>query len=352
MTRITGLACFFLVALRLAIGWHFLVEGAHKIETHRIGKTATNTPWTGEAFFREGTGPAARYFRDILHLDDQDARARLECKDHVLPTPVNNEWDDYFQRFVDHFELSNEQKGEAAARLADAKKKTADWLSGDVPSEVKKTFVWGSETVKQTVPQRLGEYSKKAEVVSEALDRRLPAFNQDVEKVRLRTAKTEATAILTGLLNDLISRTAEMKRSLDGVLTPPQKEKGPVPDAPAHQPIEWLDKATMCAHAVLGACLLLGLFSRLASFLLALFLLSVTLVAPALPYSPTPPGAIGFYLYVNLYVIEMLALLALACMPTGRWFGVDALLHYFTHGRRRVRLVVVTDFDPHHQVRI
>ncbi|HEX4592591.1 MAG TPA: DoxX family protein, partial [Gemmataceae bacterium] len=200
--------------------------------------------------------------------------------------------------------------------------------------------------------QRLREYEAKAGAVLDALDRRLPAFNQDVEKVRLRTAKSEATAILTGLLNDLDARTAEMKRSLDATLTAPQKEKGPVPDAPTRKPIEWLDKATMCAHAVLGACLLLGLFSRLASFLLAMFLLSVTLVAPALPYSPTPPGAIGFYLYVNLYVIEMLALLALACMPTGRWFGVDALLHYLTHGRRRVRPGVVTNIDPHHKVRI
>ncbi|HEX4589505.1 MAG TPA: hypothetical protein VH120_06230, partial [Gemmataceae bacterium] len=340
MTRITGLACFFLVALRLAIGWHFVVEGAHKIETHRIGKTATNTPWTGEAFFREGSGPAAPYFREYLHLDDRDALARLKSENHVLPTVVNNEWDDYFQRFVSHFELTEQQKMAAGDKLAEGKKKTADWLAGDVPTEVKKTLVWGTETVKQTVPQRLGEYEAKAKEVTDALERRLPAFNRDVEKSRLRTLKTEASTVLTGLLNDLDARTADMKRSLDGVLSAQQKEKGPVPDPPARRPIEWLDSVTMWAHAALGACLLLGLFSRLASFLLAMFLLSVTLIAPALPYTPTPPGAIGFYLFVNLYVIEMIALLALASMPTGRWFGVDALISYFTHRPVVVRPVM------------
>ena len=44
MTRINGWACFFLVSLRLAIGWHFFIEGLHKIHTHQIGKTATSKP--------------------------------------------------------------------------------------------------------------------------------------------------------------------------------------------------------------------------------------------------------------------------------------------------------------------
>src|SRR5205807_5347281 len=131
--------------------------------------------------------------------------------------------------------------------------------------------------------------------------------------------------ILAGLLSDLDTRTAEMKKALAEGLTPEQTAKGPVPDPAVRKPIEWLDLATMWAHTVLGACLLLGLFSRLASFLLALFLVSVNLVAPALPYAPTPPGAIGFYLYINLYVIELVALLCLATIPTGRWFGIDAL---------------------------
>jgi uncharacterized membrane protein YphA (DoxX/SURF4 family) len=341
MTRINGLACFFLVALRLAIGWHFLVEGVHKIQTHREGRTSTNTPWTGEGFFREGVGPAAPLARQYLHLDDADALARLKADNHILPATVTTEWDEYYSRFVDHYRLTDDQKRDAAAKLTDAKNKTADWLAGAFPTEVKKVVAWGTETVQQTVPMRLAEYEAKAKEAADALARRLPAFNADVEKARLRALKADATRILTDLLSDLDARAAEMKRSIAEVLTAEQREKGPVPDATARKPIEWLDHATMWGHAVLGGCLLLGLFSRLASFLLALFLLSVTLIAPALPYAPSPPGAIGFYLYINLYVIEMIALLALAFMPSGRWFGLDALLYYLTHGPRQTRPVVV-----------
>jgi uncharacterized membrane protein YphA (DoxX/SURF4 family) len=335
MTRINGLACFFLIALRLSIGWHFLVEGVHKIQTHREGKTATNTPWTGAGFFREGIGPAAPYMREVLHLDDRDAVARLKAENHILPAPVNAEWDSYFQRFTNHYLLDEAQQSAAAAKLAEAKKKTAEWLSGDFPTEVKKQVAWGTETVQETVPYRLAEYEAQAKEIADMLARRLPAFNGDVEKARLRTLKADAGRLLSELLNDLDLRTAEMKKSLDGVLTPKQTALGPVPETPPHTPVEWLDTFTMWGHTVLGACLLLGLFGRLASFLLALFLLAVTLVAPALPYAPTPPGTIGFYLYVNLYVIEMIALFALACMPTGRWFGLDALLSYCTPRPRR-----------------
>jgi uncharacterized membrane protein YphA (DoxX/SURF4 family) len=330
MTRINGLACFFLVALRLTIGWHFLVEGVHKIQTHREGLTTTNTPWTGAGFFREGIGPAAQFARQTLHLDDADSLARIKAKDHRLPEAINAEWDDYFNRFVLHYGLTKEQEGAAAAKLEESKTKLRAWVSGEVPSEVKKVVAWGTETVKETVPDRLAEYEAKINQAAEAIARRLPEFNADVEKTRLRTLKTDAQRILTELLNDLDSRTAEMKKSLSDVLTAEQREKGPVPDSTSRKPIEWLDQATMWGHAILGGCLLLGLFSRLASFLLALFLLSVTLIAPALPYAPLPPGSIGFYLYVNLYVIEMLALFALASMPTGRWFGLDTLVYAIT----------------------
>jgi hypothetical protein len=81
-----------------------------------------------------------------------------------------------------------------------------------------------------------------------------------------------------------------------------------------------------------------------------MFLLSITLIAPALPYAPAPPGAIGFYIYVNLYTIEMIALLALTFMPTGRWFGVDALLYYVFHGPNRTR-PAVADVPPERRIR-
>jgi uncharacterized membrane protein YphA (DoxX/SURF4 family) len=346
MIRISGLACFWVVVLRLAIGWHFLTEGVHKIQSHREGKTSVNTPWTGAGFFREGIGPAAPYAREFLHLDDQEALTRLKADNQRLPAPISADWDDYFNRFASHYDLSEAQKLEAAARLNDAKEKARKWLVGEVPTEVKKVVAWGVETVQQTVPMRLAEYDAKVNEATDALARRLPTFNADVEKARLRALKADASKQLSDLLGELDAGAGEMKKSLAEVLTPEQKEKGPVPDSPGEKSIDILDAATMWGHAVLGGCLLLGLFTRLSSFLLAMFLLAVTLIAPALPYAPAPPGTIGFYLFVNLYVIEMLALLALAAMPTGRWFGLDALVYYFTRGSNKPLAAVRETHSP------
>src|SRR3989442_8801396 len=47
---------YFLVLLRLSIGWHFLVEGWHKIDS---------PAWTSEIYLQESSGPLAPYFRDL-----------------------------------------------------------------------------------------------------------------------------------------------------------------------------------------------------------------------------------------------------------------------------------------------
>src|SRR5271156_3629934 len=45
-----------LVFLRLAIGWHFFVEGMDKLH---------NPTWTSAGYLREATGPLAPRFRDL-----------------------------------------------------------------------------------------------------------------------------------------------------------------------------------------------------------------------------------------------------------------------------------------------
>ena len=71
---------------------------------------------------------------------------------------------------------------------------------------------------------------------------------------------------------------------------------------------------------------MLGLFTRTNCLLGAAFLLLTYLAVPPFPWLPTPPNTEGFYFFVNKNLIEMVALLALATTPSGRWFGVDAWL--------------------------
>ncbi|WP_254054137.1 hypothetical protein [Singulisphaera sp. GP187] len=77
-----------------------------------------------------------------------------------------------------------------------------------------------------------------------------------------------------------------------------------------------------------------GLFSPLAALAGAVFLGQIYLSMPPWPGLPANPMAEGHYFIVNKNLIEMLACLALACIPTGSWIGIDALLF---GGRRRRR---------------
>jgi uncharacterized membrane protein YphA (DoxX/SURF4 family) len=54
---------FFLLALRLAIGWHFLFEGLYKVNSHLVGPTETSKPFTSEPYFRNAPGPVGAYMR-------------------------------------------------------------------------------------------------------------------------------------------------------------------------------------------------------------------------------------------------------------------------------------------------
>src|SRR5215510_4265205 len=68
---------FFLILLRLAIGWHFLFEGWHKLHSHWVGQTETTRPFTSEGYFREATGPLGPIVRAQIGDPDDQALARL-----------------------------------------------------------------------------------------------------------------------------------------------------------------------------------------------------------------------------------------------------------------------------------
>ena len=73
----------------------------------------------------------------------------------------------------------------------------------------------------------------------------------------------------------------------------------------------WFDVA-------IGACLILGLFTRPAAILGAAFLASI-----CVSQWPLSPGAVPIY----NQAIEMLALFALAAIGAGRFFGLDAICY-------------------------
>jgi thiosulfate dehydrogenase [quinone] large subunit len=86
------------------------------------------------------------------------------------------------------------------------------------------------------------------------------------------------------------------------------------------------DLVTMWLLTLVGACLILGLFTRLASLGGLAFLLMVYLAAPPwIGYFYAIPAE-GSYLIVNKNLVEVAALIVIMLTGSGRFAGLDRIL--------------------------
>jgi uncharacterized membrane protein YphA (DoxX/SURF4 family) len=129
--------------------------------------------------------------------------------------------------------------------------------------------------------------------------------------------------IRTSLIGPIRGLEQELVDAAEKLLTDEQRLRGPI-KMPATR-IDQIDALTMWSLTVLGALLILGLCSRVAAVGGAGLLLMFYLAMPPWPGVPPAPGP-EHSLWVNKNLIEIIALLALAFLPTGRWFGIDALV--------------------------
>ena len=354
---------FFLILLRLAIGWHFLVEGWYKVQSmYLVGETATSKPFSSAGYFREAPGPLGKAVRRYEGDPDDLALARLvvsprpadedpaTAKPHDrVPVGLAKDWDDYVARFTKHYELTDEQAKRAKEKLHQAKSAVVGWLvyePGDDPSkrdsplfasmttEQTRTFPTGEVKRRMSMAERVGEYRRKVYELHDSSGNKLWEFGKDVEGAKLRTMKADVARLRAGLVADLDKESEKLRADLEGVLTAEQKGVGPVEEVGPNRVIEYVDRVTPWMLCAIGATLLVGLFTRVGAFSGAMFLLMTYLAVPAVPWLPAGPPGEGNYLFVNKNVVEMLALFALAGVPTGRWFGIDALLHWAWTGIR------------------
>jgi uncharacterized membrane protein YphA (DoxX/SURF4 family) len=349
-----------LVALRLAIGWHFLVEGYEKIHSHDLGPTETSKPWSSAGYLRESTGPFAAYFRAQAGDPDEKALALLtvvpltEGQDpnaplHTrMPPALDREWNAYFAKFMASYNITEESDKPmsqlAVVKLEQAKEQTVRWLLTGKKS-VKKAFSTGVTEREESTNERLQDYRAALNEIRDAETKRLPKFGRDVEKQQLKAVKADAARLRADLLVDLQAETDTMKEGLRDVLTDEQRKQVKAEEKEStgtsakgkaeEKETTWfpsdslgrIDLATRWLLVFVGLGLLFGLFTRTACIAGALFLLMIYLSMPPLPWLPESPRVEGHYLFVNKNLIELLALLALATFPTGRWLGFDGLIH-------------------------
>ncbi len=111
-------------------------------------------------------------------------------------------------------------------------------------------------------------------------------------------------------------------------LTPEQWAKGPMPGE--RSATQLIDLMNMWGLTIIGACLIVGLFTRFAAVCGAVLLTMYYLSFPPWPGVIENPMAEGHYLIVNKNLIEIIALLMLATSGVGRWLGVDAFIRAMT----------------------
>lgn len=403
--QISFLACFFLVLLRVSIGWQFLYEGLWKLKTYQ-----TSQPWTAEGYLKNARGPLRATFRDMV--GDPDSLDKMDY-DKVVAN-----WDAWHQRLLTQQpDLDEAQKqqidtllnGPAAftenlaalpAGVNLAEFKPAKWAPKDaylkynaqdkrletnlhlLPEErdalLKLAAVSDSDDAarKDSVKKYQAAINKLYQRTSKlSLKERLQVLlKEDPERVGLIVEKYEGTidhkrlgeiqiyrhlleryeqnlaVAKVGFHQDHLAKqwgeiqekraqlvgpvdalTTELNSAAAKMLTLKQAERGPVP--PAKTKIAEINQMTIWSLIILGGLLLAGLFSRLSALGAAGLLLLFYLPIPPWPGVPEAPGP-EHSLFVNKNLIECLACLALAFMPTGRWIGLDALVRRYVFFRK------------------
>jgi uncharacterized membrane protein YphA (DoxX/SURF4 family) len=319
---------FFMVMLRLAIGWHFLFEAGEKF---------TTPTWSSEPYLREAVGPLAEPFHELAG-DRVKEDMQVTYDGHgepVFPERLALEWNAYLDQFRSYYGLTEQQEREALAKYTQAKDKTLKFLAVDTRPEKLSFPSAPPAEVQQTVAQRIQLFEAKLKEARDAEENDVPQYGP-AGWAKVKEAKAEANRVRTGLKKDRDQQTAAMRDALRGVLDDQQKAK-PAPEVSTQLPVvyvsawsllDWADFLVKWGLLFVGIFLMAGFLTRTACVAGALFLLTFYLAMPPLPGMPDLPRAEGHYLYVNKNIIEMLALLMLATTRSGRWAGLDGLLQF------------------------
>jgi uncharacterized membrane protein YphA (DoxX/SURF4 family) len=287
--NVNGFTRLFMVLLRIAIGWHVGYEGWQKIQSHELGQK----PFSSEMYLRSSTGPFRDRFRGLV--DDFHGLRKLYY-----------DWQTTADRYARYYDFNEEQQQALTRKLEEIKAKAKEYLTSAVNTK------------------KIDEYKKKVELWIDEERKQAPAFAEEVSRKAQRELNTSRLE-LTGPINDL---TADLRAELQTLTADKSLDtKSAVElwyeDTPT---VQRVDTVTMWGLFLCGAGMVLGLFSRLSALGTAVFLSLFYFSLPPWPGLPPAPIAEGTYLIVNKNLVELLACLMLATVPTGVWAGLDAII--------------------------
>lgn len=378
-------AVVLLVVLRLGLGWQLLYEGLWKIDT-----LGTSYPWSSDGYLKSAQGPMRNVFRAMT--GDPDDKSWL---DEEL---VASRWDQWKSRFISHYGLDDKQASRLTSLLDGASAfvsplesppEGVDFKAARLDSIVSfdakakqlkvdgKKHLLASEkaTLEEQVAGKEGEaYDKYRKALNDVFTRasklsykermhahlmgnpdnaglvdgrisQLELYNEMVNRYEQKLASASVAFELDHLnrvwsdtrakgrelAGPVMAMDVELKEAAMDILTVEQLKRGPLPTP--WTPIKIVDTLTIAGLAGLGLLLIVGLFTRFAAFSAAFMVFGFYMAMPPLPGLPEAPGPEHSFI-VNKNLIEVLALLALACVPTGTWFGLDCIVQRFFAGHR------------------
>lgn len=386
--RYSTAAVVLLVVLRLSLGWQLLYEGLWKIDTLRNPK-----PWTSAGYLKNSTGPLRPMFRDMagdpddlgwLDYDTVSNRWKAwanKFKQHYrlsdnqsgsLDRLLNGSVSKVADKLViaQPLEALPSDLGkwpvsekivryDAAARklfvsvdyfMEPADRAKLEKLVDGRTDPEALAFLKAVKTLDERQKKSMGYLRKLAGAVNgnpELLGnedwQRLGKKNQYIQQ--LKQYETDYANASTESDWDHLSHTWGEIQTLRGELTSPVKAMEDEFYSKANDllaldqhargalPVTWTalkisDTLTIIGLTTLGTMLILGLFTRFSCVMAGLMLFSFYLAMPPWPGTPPLPGP-EHSLIINKNLIEVIALFALAAVPTGLWFGLDSILFGF-----------------------
>jgi uncharacterized membrane protein YphA (DoxX/SURF4 family) len=302
------------VLLRLAIGWHFLEQGLEKV-SYDTSEGRYRVTFSAEPFLSQATGPLADRFHEyvpnahdwptLLAVARQDAPTDGEQAPNAPSADWENQiasdWKSTMASVLEIPGLSEDQRQAVDDAFQMREKQLADYLTGEAAAiKDYQHELWRLEQM-QSAPEANVPFMQERIAAKEAELRGTPRQWVDQVKQFEEAYYDDLRGVLTK--EQLAEPTTTA--TIDEATTDPRAAK-----------LEWVSRMATYLTIGVGACLLLGCFTRLASLAGAAFLLAVMSTQP-----PWVAGAVTTYFPYQL--VEFFALLVLAAVGAGRWLGVD-----------------------------
>lgn len=333
-----------IVLLRLATGWHFYREGTKKL-AYNPATGEVSLAFSAEGMLRQAVGPVATWIRGELPnfhnwqnllatpwqsrpttpeeeqefeqwQKDYAARQKAAEEKDEPPvfeyapnlsyakwgTQVVEDWRSTVEGVTAIEQLSDEQRKAAEAALAERRKQLSDYLAGEGTAiqewqhELWRLEQWKAAAGAQGIPFEMGRIKEK-EVETTAASAGWIAQVRNIER---------------GLHADLRRLMNAEQVEDDAVLARYDSALADKKDLQLYR----LNLAVTGTIIGVGVCLMLGLFTRVASVLGIAFLTSVIATQP-----PWVAGADTTVFYYQL--VEIAGLLVLFASAAGRWAGLD-----------------------------